>query len=163
MEYRYLGERNSIKNQNIAETVEYILTMQYGSTVSNDKLAKILGYNLDDDNEYRKYKGTMGRVKSFLQSYGYILRNISGIGYYILRPSEISRHCYNTYIKKAARTYDKSLFVLDHVDKLELTTDRLEELAKIKELNRQLIESVDKVLTESVYYDRKAYWDSLKD
>ena len=163
MDYRYNGERDSKKKQNIAEAVEFILDIKYGQTVSNEKLAKILGYNIETEEEFRKYRATMGRVRKFLLQYGYVLKSIAGIGYYILKPSEISRHCYKTYIKSAARMYDKSDFVLEHTDQTELTEERLEEYKSMRELTKQLIENAELTLTESVYYNRKAYYDSLKD
>lgn len=159
--FRYESEYNSKKKQNIQETVEYILNQEYGSTLSDVELAKMLNYNINDDNEWLKYKTTMGRVKNFLLQYGYVLKSISGVGYYILKPEQVARHCYKTYIKKASRVYDKSAFVLDRTDKTRMSEERLEEITTLMELNRKLIDNVASTLKESKYYSRKDYYDSL--
>ena len=102
-------------------------------------------------------------IKNYLIEKGYILKSISGLGYYILKPSQVSKHCYRTYILKAGRTFDKSEFVLDHVDKTELNDIRLEEINNIMELNKQLIDNTWKSIKESTYYSRKDAYDNSED
>ena len=131
--------------------------------VYNDDLSKLLGYNLEDEEEYRKYKTIMVKIKNFLLQYGYVLKSVSGIGYYILKPSEITRHCYKTYIKSALRMYDKSAYVLDRTEKKDLNEVRLEEINNMMELNKQLINNAWETLKESAYYSRKGYYDSLEE
>jgi hypothetical protein len=143
--------------------MEYILDKNYGETVLHSDLCKLLGYNQVNDEEFKKYKVTMSRVKNLLLQFGKVLRSINGIGYYILKPKQISNHCYRTYIKSASRMYNKSKFILDRVDYTELTKDRIEELQNMLELNKNLIENVDKMITESTYYSRKDYYDNLDD
>lgn len=162
-DYRYTGEYNSKKKRNIQEVVEYILDKPYGSTIDNADLAHILQYNIDDEEEYHKYKSIMSRVRNFLLQYGYVLKSIAGIGYYILRPSQITNHCYKTYVKRASRLYDKSDFILGRVDRTELNEDRLEELENMMELNKKLIDEILKTITESKYYSRKNYYDNLEE
>lgn len=163
MNYRYEGEYESAKKRNIQEVCEYILEQEYGNTISDVDLAKILGYNINDELEFKKYKSIMSRVRNFLLQYGYVLKSISGVGYYILKPSQITRHCYNTYIKHASRLYDKSAYVLDRTDKTELSDERMEEIKNMMDLNKQLIDNVEKTIFESKYYSRKDYYDSLKE
>ena len=100
-DFRYQGEYESKKKQNIQEAVEYILAKNYGSTILHQELAKILGYNIDDEDEFKKYKSVMGRIKNFVLQYGYVLKGISGVGFYILKPTQVSNHCYRTYVKKS--------------------------------------------------------------
>ena len=161
--FRYEQTNESKKKQNIQETVEFILDKEYGTTIAHTEIGKILGYNVNDEIEFIKYKSMMIKVKNFLLQYGYVLKSISGIGYYILKPSQISSHCYKAYIKKAGRTYDKSLYILGRVDETELTAVRKEELENIRKLNEQLVESTEKILVESKYYSRKNYYDTLDD
>ena len=92
--YRYEQTYDSKKKQNIQETVEFILSKDDGTTIENNELAKLLGYNISTDEEYRKYKAMMGKIRNFLLQYGYVLKIISGVGYYILKPEQISRHCF---------------------------------------------------------------------
>lgn len=160
--YRYEGQYESKKKHNIQEACEFILEQNYGNTISDTDLAKILGYNINDELEFKQYKIIMARVRNFLLQYGYVLKSISGVGYYILKPEQVTRHCYKTYIKRASRLYDKSAFVLDRTDKTEMNKDRLEEINNMMELNKQLIEKVENTIMESRYYSRKDYYDSLE-
>jgi hypothetical protein len=76
-EFRYNGEYESAKKQHIQETVEYILDKGYGQTLTHSELGKILHYNIDDEEEFDKYRSTMGRIKNFLLQYGFVLKGIS--------------------------------------------------------------------------------------
>lgn len=160
--FRYQGEYESKKKQNIQEAIEYILDKDYGSTLLHQDLARILQYNIDDEDEFQKYKSVMSRVKNFLLKYGYVLKGISGVGFYILKPEQISGHCYRTYVKKAARLYDKSDYILHNVDKGKLNTVRIQELQDMIDLNKELIENAWNTVKESPYYSRMDYYNSLE-
>lgn len=97
---RYDSNYASEYRERIGELVEFILEKEYGDTILLEEAARILHYNIDDEDELKKFKSTMGRVKNFLIDYGYVLKSISGIGYYILKPKQIASHCYRTYIQK---------------------------------------------------------------
>ena len=161
--FRFEQERDSSKKQNKQEVIEYILNQSYGTTLHNTVLAKKLGYAFDDDEEYKKYKSMMASIKRALVSYGRILRSIPNVGYYILKPSQISQHCYRTYIKSASRLYDKSEYVLDRTDKTELNEIRIEEINNIITLTKTLIEKSWSTIKESAYYSRKDYYDNLEE
>lgn len=161
--FRYEQERDSKNRQNIQEVVEYILGREYGTTLLHHELSKMLRYNIDDEIEYMKYKSVMQKIKNFLIQYGYVLKGIGGVGYYILKPSEISRHCFKTYINKSVRMYDKSMYVLERTDKDDLSDVRKEELNNLMELNRELISKTERLIQVSPYYSRKAYYDNLED
>ena len=156
-------EYQTSKSQNKQEVIEFILNKDYGETLSNYELAKMLKYNIDDEEEYHKFKTMMSSIRKFLLRYGRVLKSISGVGYYILKPSQISQHCYRTYIKGAARMFDKSQFVLERTDKSELNETRIEEIQNIMELNKNLIENTWNAIEESKYYSRKNYYDSLEE
>ena len=161
--FRYEGERDSKKKQNIQQAIEYILDKNYGSTITHNELSKILQYNIEYEEELKKYKSVMARIKNFILQYGYVLKSVSGIGYYILKPSQVSSHCYRTYVKSAGRMYDKSEFILEHTDKQELNEVRQEEIKNMMALNKKLIENAWNTVKESAYYSRKNYYDSLED
>lgn len=160
--FRYEGEKNSKKKQNIQETIEFILNKNYGETILNRELSDILGYNIDYDEEFKKYKSTMLRVKNFLIKYGYILKSVGGAGYYILKPSQISSHCYRTYVKKAIRTIDKSNYVLECTKQAGMNKDRKEEIENMIQMSKDLSETMWNTVTESAYYSRKEYYDNLE-
>lgn len=154
---------DSAKKQNIQECMEYILEHKYGESIMNNDLAKILGYNIDDEEEKRKYKSIMGRIKNFLIDYGYVLKSINSVGYYILKPQHITSHCFRTYTRRSQRMLDKSLYVLNHIDNTKLEGDRIEEYNKFKELNENLIDEAEKLINSSPYYNRMEYYNNLKD
>lgn len=162
-EFRFEQERDSKKKQNKQEAIEFILEKEYGTTILHEELANILQYNISDEDEFKKYKNIMVQIKNFLLSYGRVLKGISGVGYYILKPSQVSQHCYRTYIKSAGRLYDKSAYVLDRTDKTELSDIRKEEIHNMIQLNKQLIDNAWNTIQESAYYSRKAVYDNLED
>lgn len=160
--FRFEQINDSKKKQNKQETIEFILNKEYGTTITNEELGRLLGYNINDEDEFKKYKSLMARVKNIVLNYGRVLKGISGIGYYILKPSQVSQHCYRTYIKQAGRLYDKSAFVLDRTDKTELNDIRMEEINNMIELNKELMDNAWNTIQESAYYSRKAVYDELE-
>lgn len=154
---------NSSKEKNIEELIEFITSKSYGDTIPIYTAADILKYNIEDEKELKKFKSMMCRVKNALIEYGYVLKTISGIGYYILKPKQISSYCYRTYMTRTQNLLEKSEKILNHTDKEELTETRIEEYNNAKQLNEELIENLSKTIITSKYYDRKAYYDSLKD
>lgn len=162
-EFVYIGERDSKKKQNIAECIDYILTKQRGDTCTMDSLAKILGYNIDDELEYRKFKSTMIRVKDFLIDKGYVLKSISGVGYYILKSKQIAGYCYHKYILKTERILEKSDRILTHTDKTELNEIRTKEWNDVNKLNGDVYEAIDDAINVSDYWKNKENYDKLND
>lgn len=161
--FRFEQDRDSKKKQYKQEVIEYLLDKEYGSTVTNEKLGNMLHYNIVDEEEYHKYKTMMAGIRAFLLRYGRVLRSVPNIGYYILKPSQISQHCYRTYIKGASRLFDKSAYVLDRTDKTNLNETRTEEIQNMITLNKQLIDNTWNTIQESAYYSRKTVYDSLED
>lgn len=162
-EFRYVGEKDSKKKQNIAECIEYILSKKRGDTCSFQSLAQILGYNLDDEKEAKKFSSMMGRVKNLLIEYGYVLKRIAGVGYYILKSKQISGYCYHTYILKTLRLLEKSDKVLTHVDKTELSEIRTQEYNAVVRLNGDIYENIDDTINNSEYWKNKNKYESLED
>ncbi len=161
--FRYEQEKDSAKKQYKQEVIEFILNEPYGTTITYEKLAKMLRYNIDDEEDYYRFKQMMSRIKSFLIKYGRVLKGISGVGYYILKPSQMAQHCYRTYIRSASKLYDKSAYVLDKTDKTKLNQDRIEEITNIMSLTHSLITNTQKTISESSYISRKDYYDSLEE
>lgn len=161
--YRYEGEYNSAKKQGKQEAIEFILNHNYGSTIGFLQIAQILGYNLDDEREARKFKSRMAFIKNYLINYGYILKSISGVGYYILKPKQISGYCYHTYIKHTEDLLKKSDRILSHVDKDELSDIRKEEYNSVLLLNYDVFENIDSTIDASEYFKNKEKYDNLED
>lgn len=151
------------RSKKMQETINYILDHNYGDTLTNTSLAKLLGYNIEDEKEKMKFKSMMARVKNFLIDYGYILKSIPHLGYYILKPKQIAGHCYRTYIRRTTSLLEKSDKIINHTAKSELSADRLQEHNEIKELNEELTEKIWNTIQESGYYRRKDYYNNLED
>ena len=164
MNYRYNGEyENTSKRQYIQEAIEFILSKERGSTINNYELAKILNYNIDDEEELVKFKSTMGRIKNFLIDYGYIIKSISGVGYYILKSKQIAGHCYHTYIRKSEKLLNKSERVLNHIDTSELSSIRVKERREVLDLNNDLKTNYENTVNNSSYIKNKSDYDLLED
>lgn len=157
--YRY-----SSKNENkIQDACTYILDKNYGDTIPLEQLANLLKYNLDDETEKKRFKNVMSKVRNILIDYGYVLKSITGVGYYILKPKHISSYCYRTYIDKTKTLLEKSEKILVHVDQKELSNIRKKEYSEMTELNQQLYGEIGLVVEGSEYGKNRAYYNSLED
>ena len=161
--FRYDSRYNSLKKRELQETIELILDKNYGETILFEQLSKILHYNLDDENEKRKFRSAMARVKNFLIDYGYVLKTITNVGYYILKPQHISSYCYRTYIDKTKVLLEKSERILKHTDKSELSDIRKKEHEEMTDLNQQLYGEIGLVVESSEYGKNRIYYNSLED
>lgn len=161
--FRYDTGKNTEYNQRIAELIDMILGLGYGSTISKYKCASILHYNIDDEREKKKFQSTMSRVKNFLIDYGRVLKGIAGVGYYILKPKQISGYCYHTYIRKTETLLDKSTRILNHVEQGQLSEIRKQEHEDVRDLNLDVISAIDSTIEASKYYYNKNKYDNLED
>ncbi len=161
--FRYDSRYESEYKQRIQETVEYVLDKKYGDTISFESLAKLLHYSLEDEHETKKFKSTMGRVKQFLIEKGYILKSIAGVGYYILKPKQISGYCYHTYIRRTKNLLEKSGRILKYTDQTELSEIRQEEYDNVCDLNLDTMSAISTTIENSKYYANKHYYESLED
>jgi len=161
--FRYDSSYQSEHKQHIQEVIEHILDKNYGDTIGFISLANLLHYNIDDEKECKKFKLMMSRVRNILIDYGYVLKSIVGVGYYILKPKQISGYCYHTYIRKTENLLNKSGRILSHVAKSELSEIRKEEYDNVCELNLDVTNVIDTTIENSKYYNKKIYYDSLED
>lgn len=157
--YRYATKRE----EQIRDAVEFILDHDYDSTIEFGELAEIMRFNIADEQEERRFKTTMGRVKNILIDHGYVLKTIVGIGYYILKPKHISSYCYRTYVDKTKVLLEKSERILSHIDKTELSDVRKKEQSQMYDLNQQLYGEIGLIVEGSEYGKNRYYYDSLKD
>lgn len=157
--YRYATKRE----EQIRDAVEYILDKDYDTTIEFGELAEIMRFNIENEQEEKRFKSTMSRVKNILIDHGYILKTIIGIGYYILKPKHISSYCYRTYVDKTKVLLEKSERILSHIDKTELSDIRKKEQAEMYELNQQLYGEIGLIVEGSDYGKNRYHYDSLKD
>lgn len=161
--FRYDSRYNSLKKRELQETIELILSKNYGDTITFEQIAKILHYNIDDEKEKRKFRSAMSRVKNFLIDYGYILKTITNVGYYILKPKHISSYCYRTYIDKTKVLLEKSERILVHVDQTELSDIRKKEHKEMLQLNQDLYSEIGLVVEGSDYGKNRRNYENLND
>lgn len=143
------------------EVKDYILSKKYGETVEHIALSAMFGYNLENKKEKSKYQRTMRDIKAELMKEGYVLKGISGVGYYILKPKQIANYGYRTYIQRAVKLIDKNQDMLTCTDTRELQGERVEEFQEFKELNNKILKTLEKDFKESRYIDRMEYYNSL--
>lgn len=154
---------DSANKQRKQELVEMILERNNGTTISLKEIGEVLKLNINLEEDLVKLKRIMSSLKNYLISKGKLLKSIGGIGYYILKPSEYSSHCYRTYVKGSMRMLDKSYFVLDNADTYEMSIERQTELEDMKKLNKELQDKMWETVKESGYYNRMTYYQNLKD
>lgn len=161
--FKYEYERETQYKYNKQEVIQYILDKKYGDTLYNQDLAKMFGFNLEDAKENDRFHMQMGKIKNILIDYGYVLKTIIGVGYYILKPKQISGYCYHTYIRKTENLLGKSAKILVHTEISELSEIRKEEYNNICDLNIDTSNAIATTIENSSYYKNKNYYDSLND
>lgn len=162
-DFRYDTSYDSRCKLYIQETVEFVLNHNYGDTIPFETIANMLHYNIEDEKEKRKFNSAMSRIKNFLVDYGYILKSIRGVGFYILKPKQISGYCYHTYIRRTQNLLDKSERVLNHVDTHEMSTIRKKEHEEVIQLNENLGTAIKNEIIGSDYIVNKEEYDALND
>jgi len=161
--YKYEYERNSKYKYNKQDAIEYILNKDYGETLSYNELGKLLGYNVNDELELHSLKNQMSKIKNILIDYGYILKTVIGVGYYILKPKQISGYVYHAYIRKTEKILNKSDRILTHVDKSELSAIRTKEYNEVHQLNKDVNNSIETTIYNSAYEANKTTYENLDD
>lgn len=115
--------------EKINNACEYILTKEYGSTLTFEELNKYFNLDLKDVYDNRQFKYLMKKCKNILINYSYILRSVTNVGYYILKPNQISSYTYRTYMLKPLRAFDKAKRILEKTDRKEFNKNEIEEHA----------------------------------
>ena len=162
-DYKYDSRYESKFKTNMQKAVEHILDLDYGDTITFLTISQILGFNLDDDRDLRRFKNCMSRIKNFCIDYGKVLKSIPGIGYYVMKPKQIPSYCYRTYIRKTMDLIDKSERILIHTDTNELSEIRMNEYNEVRELNRAVDKNIWATIQTSTYFNNKNEYDSLED
>lgn len=158
-----MSKNNMEKIRKIEESVNLILTKKYGETVETKDLEAIIGYKVSDEIEKRKFASYMRKIKDILVDKGYILKSVTGVGYYILKPKHIASYCYRTYIDKTKTLLEKSDRILTHIDQTELSDERKIERDYVHTLNSELQGKIEQSILTSSYYENKEYYDNLND
>lgn len=156
-------KRSSKNESKYSNVCKYILNKEYGDVIDFKTLANMFEIELKDDSDWKRLQNRMKQVKNILIDYGIVLKNVIGVGYYILKPKQISSYCYRTYVEKSKNLLDKSDRILKNVDKKELSEIRKKEHKEMQEFNKKLVKEVDLVEEYSEYGKNKTYYNSLED
>lgn len=161
--FRYDSRYQSLRKRSMQEAIEFILDKQYGETIQFEQMARVLGFNIDDEGEYRKFRSAMARVRNFIIDYGYVLKSISGVGYYILKPKHISSYCYRTYIDRSKVLLEKSQRILNRVDETDMSDVRKQEHQEMLTLNQDIYNGMGLTIETSEYGQKRAFYNNLDD
>lgn len=138
-------------SEKINNVCKYILTKEYGSTLTFEELNKFFNLNLKDEYDNHRLKYLMRKCKNILINYSYILRSVTKVGYYILKPNQISSYTYRTYIIKPLKSFDKAKLILSKTDKKEFNKEEIREHALTSGLNAALIYATDALINDEQY------------
>lgn len=145
------------------EAINYIVDKGYGETILFEELGKIFNLSTTYEPDFIKLKQVVGRLKPILIPYGIVLKTIVNVGWYILKPKQISGYCYHAYIRKTEKMLEKSERILSHVDQTKLSNIRIQEHNEVKELNKDLSSKIEKTIDESKYIKNRYKYDNLDD
>lgn len=145
------------------KVVTYILSKNYGDTIKNEELNQILEEDLNDEYGKIRFRHQMDKAKNKLYEKGYVIRSIYGIGYYILKPNQISSYTYRNFILKPMKSYKKADTILNNINTKNLSDNRLEEKNNALNLNTLLQRTSNNIIKNSNYYKKEGYYNNLKD
>ena len=140
--------------------LEYILTRKHGETIPYVTLANILRFSLQDEHQEKIFKRRMSKIKNILIDYGYVLKSVGGVGYYILKPNQISSFTFRNYIVKPQKAYEKANRILNHVDTTKLNEIGKEEHRYAKELAENIAETTENTIYNSNYWNNKILYEN---
>lgn len=159
MNYRY----SSAKEQQVTEFIEFVLSKNYGDTISLRDATRILQYNIEDEKEKKRFLSLMARIKNALIDRGYVLKTITNVGYYIMKPKQIPDYTYRVYTLRTLRLLEKQDRILQHIDTTQLTVNRKKENEEIKALNKVIYDAINTCIDTSDYFEHKDFYNKLQD
>lgn len=135
------------------EVYNLILTKKYGDTVTNEEINNILQEDLKDEYGKKRFRDQMNKVKNKLYEKGYVIRCIYNIGYYILKPNQVSSYTYRNFIVKPTKQFKKAQKILKHTDCKEFNVEETTEFELTRTLNKNIIDTTNKILNSEKYND----------
>ena len=133
------------------KVMELILTKEYGYTLSYEELNDIFQENLNDRYGRELIRREMCKVKNNLFEKGYVIRPIYNVGYYILKPNQVSSYTYRTYIAKPINSFKKARTILDNTAKNKLKGQEVSEYQTTCELNEAMLYASTELIQSDEY------------
>ena len=133
------------------KVIELILTKKYGETISYDELNAILQENINDYQGKAAFRRNMNKVKNELFSKGYVIRPIFNVGYYILKPNQVSCYTYRNYIVKPINSFKKAKTILENTERKQLKGQEITEYQTTCGLNEAMIYANTELINADEY------------
>lgn len=133
------------------QVYNYILTKKYGDTITNEELNNILQEDLKDEYGKIRFRNQMIKVKDTLYKKGFVIRAIYNIGYYILKPNQVSSYTYRNFIIRPTKQYNKAKTILENINNKEFNNDENLEFKTTKSLNKKIIDTTNNLLNSNEY------------
>lgn len=130
---------------------QMIMEKDYGTTVLYEEINEIMQEDLYDFKGRDYFIKQMNKVKNELFSTGYIIRPIYNVGYYILKPNQISSYTYRNYIRKPLKSFEKAKTILENTNKKELKKQEITEYNTTVALNESMIYANNQLLNDDEY------------
>lgn len=147
-------DNNSLEYKERIENLrKYILSKDYGTTLTFDEVNEFIGENLKDEKGLKRFRNAVRKVKRQLYQEGYVLRGVMNIGYYILKPNQIAGYTYRNFMLKPINSFYTAQIILEKAKTKSLNVNDKEKHAKAKQLNEALI-CVNTQLLEDKEYER---------
>lgn len=131
--------------------IELILTKKHGETLKYDELNSILQEDINDYYGRHCFVRQMNKVKNELFDKGYVIRAVYGVGYYILKPNQVSSYTYRNYIVKPINSFKKARTILDNTAKKELKGQEVSEYQTTCALNEAMIYASTELIQADEY------------
>lgn len=159
-----MENKNSLSPKEKREKLyEFILSKNYGETITIEQINNILQENLNSDLGSKRFRNQINKVKNKLYEKGYVIRSIYDIGYYILKPNQVSSYTYRNFIIKPTKQFNKARIIMKNTNTKDLNDDEYVELYNTIELNKEMIRTTNKVLkSEKNFYKEGNYYNGIK-
>lgn len=145
-------------NKNILEYKEkienlqkYILSKDYGVTLTFEELNEFIGEDLEDEFGKKRFKNYIRKVRHQLYRKGYVLRGIINVGYYILKPNQIAGYTYRNFMLKPLNSFYTAQIILENTERKKLDTKEKQTHIKTSELNIALMSASQQLLEDDEY------------
>ena len=133
------------------EIKELILSREYGETLTYEELNNILQEDLGDFYGREVFRRQMNKVKNELFSEGYVIRPVYNVGYFILKPNQVSSYTYRNYIVKPMNSFKKAKIILNNTEKKKLKGQEISEYVNTCELNEAIIYANEELINSEEY------------
>lgn len=135
-------------HEKVIEVTKYILKKNYGDTITIEELNEIIQEDLSDERGKRKFKIILSKAKNRLINCGYVIKSIYNVGYYILKPNQISSYTYRNYIVKPMKQFSKANTILKNTNKRELNAEEWGKHKTTMELNRSIMQATNLLIND---------------